>query len=371
MNNQFNNIKLPNNIDDVINLGIEKACVKKRNNNKKLRIKIALILLISTIALTTLGIKNPAFASNIPFIGGIFEKLQDKINFSGNYKDYSSNINEISYSNGTSVTISEALCDGESLYITYKIESKNPFKYTTSDESLITGIDDSNIGIKENELMQILEEGTIKTNFSNIEIPTSTSGIQGTYLDKNTFIGAAKYDISELNTTIPKDFKLNINLKALTLPSTLSELDKNIVIHKDQVLSGNWRFSIPISTNESIVKIIDINKSNKNGSSLDRILITPFEIKLQGKTEKIPSPKSEEEIHQYVISLKDDKDTPISSSSQTFKDGKYSVILERKNINSKYLTLSLLEEILDVPDENGITNIIDEKTLFTAKVKFD
>ena len=371
MNNQFNNIKLPNNIDDVIDLGVEKACAQKKNKNKKFKIKVASTILIITTTLTILGIKNPAFASSIPLIGGIFEKLQDKINFSGNYKDYSSNINEISHSNGTSVTISEALCDGESLYITYKIESKKPFKYTTSDESLINYIDNSNIGVKENELMQILEEGTIKTNFSNIEIPTATSGIQGTYLDKNTFIGAAKYDISELNTTIPKDFKLNINLKALTLPSTLPELDKNIVIHKNQVLFGNWKFSIPISTNESLVKIIDINKSNKNGSSLDRILITPFEIKLQGKTEKIQASKLGGETHQYVISLKDDKGDLISSSSQTFQDGKYSVILERKSINLKSLTLSLFEEILGIPDENGNTNIIDEKTLFTAKVKMD
>lgn len=371
MNNQFDNIKLPNNIDEVIQLGIEKACTTKKSKIKKFKFKVASFLLISTTAITILGIKNPAFASNIPLIGGIFEKLQDKIDFSGNYKNYSSNINETSYSNGTSVTISEVLCDGESLYVTYKIESRKPFKYTTSDESLITGVDDSNIGIKENELMQILEEGTIKTNFSDIKIPTTSAGIQGTYLNKNTFIGAAKYNISELNTTIPKDFKLNINLKTLSLPSTLPELDKDIIIHKEQVLMGNWNFNIPISTDDSLVKFIDINKSNKNGSSLDRILITPFEIKLQGKTEKIPPTKVGGKIHQYVISLKDDKGALISSTSQTFKDGKYSVILERKNINSKSLTLSLFEEILGVPDEDGNTNIIDEKTLFTAKVKID
>ncbi|MBM7834544.1 DUF4179 domain-containing protein [Clostridium sardiniense] len=371
MNNQFNNIKLPNNIDDVIDLGVEKACAQKKNKNKKFKIKVASTILIITTTLTILGIKNPAFASSIPLIGGIFEKLQDKINFSGNYKDYSSNINEISHSNGTSVTISEALCDGESLYITYKIESKKPFKYTTSDESLINYIDNSNIGVKENELMQILEEGTIKTNFSNIEIPTATSGIQGNYLDKNTFIGAAKYDIPKLNTTIPKDFKLNINLKALSIPSTLYEPAKDIVVNKDQILRGNWKFNIPISTDNSLVKIINVNKRNNYGSSLDSISITPFEIKLQGKTEKIPPTKAGGKIHQYGINIKDDKDSLVSSSSQTFKDGSYSVILERKNINSRSLTLSLFEEILCIPDENGNTTIIDEKTLFSTKFKID
>ena len=120
-------------------------------------------------------IVNPAFASNIPVVGGIFETLGNSLGFSGDFDKYAEpagdpeaestqesgnpkaevvdnsgqktdtvetddkNTGEpkngiTATQNGTSVTLSEVYCNDSALYLAFKIETEDKFPDTMTDQ---------------------------------------------------------------------------------------------------------------------------------------------------------------------------------------------------------------------------------------------
>ena len=111
------------NIDIKIHNGVQKAILEtseaKINKKKKLTGAIC-----ATIALIlALGIANPALAAKLP-IGNVFEAIEKNLFFPGNYSQYATSVNETTTSNGVDITLSEILCDGQYLYVTYIVEIK-------------------------------------------------------------------------------------------------------------------------------------------------------------------------------------------------------------------------------------------------------
>lgn len=74
-----------------------------------------------------MGMPNPVLAQKIPFIGKVFEYLQEQLDFSGLYSHYAVDQGDVANSSGLKVTISESYCDGLNLYISYEIKSEKPY----------------------------------------------------------------------------------------------------------------------------------------------------------------------------------------------------------------------------------------------------
>ena len=263
-NNEFSNIEITENIhkamDKAIDIGIERASMELKSKKIKKR-KIAIGITAACFCLVvTFGATNPALAAKLPIVGSVFEAIEKKIQFPGEYSQYATSVNEVVSDNGINVTLSDILCDGEGLYVTYKVESKESFKYTSRGNKLLD-VD---------QLMTM--EAYNKVNFSNKELDnTGFAGLEGKFIDENTFIGMERYYLDSLETEIPDTFDFQVKLTSIGTHG----YKKN---DKDQNINGTWAFKVPVKVDKSISKNIEVNYKTDNGFSLDSIIITPFNV---------------------------------------------------------------------------------------------
>ena len=121
-----------NEIDTMEVSDIEKANVKKylkkslkKNKGWKKKGLIAVALCCVVIgSVGVVGIRNPAYAAEIPVVGDIFRFLDN--GRTGVYEKYKENANEINItkeSNGVAITIKDAIFDGKTVSYTYEIKS--------------------------------------------------------------------------------------------------------------------------------------------------------------------------------------------------------------------------------------------------------
>ncbi|SFB26009.1 DUF4179 domain-containing protein [Clostridium frigidicarnis] len=285
--NEFSNIQIPLNIDDSIDKGIERALREiKRKKHKKMKIIIGTIV-ACLVMILTFGIVNPALASSIPFIGSAFEAIEKNIIFPGDYSQYATSVNETVSDKDVKITLSDILCDGEGLYVTYIVESEKPFKYTSWGDSPLTM----------NQLLT--KEAYNKVSFSDKELDnTGFAGLEGGFIDDKTFIGMERYYLNSLKTDIPDEFDFQVKLKSIGT-GALKEGEK------DQNFKGTWAFKVPVKVDKTISKNIDLNYEY-NGFSLDSMLITPIQTII-----KTTNPTNSS----YGIIIVDDKNNELKNYS--------------------------------------------------------
>lgn len=249
------NIKVPSQLNDYILKGFEKGVSDKKKDLKYKRIRIfKRIAIASVLGITLIGVTNPAMASKIPLVGSIFNKIEKYIRFPGNYSQYATSVNETVKSKGISVTISEVLCDGQSLYLTYKIEGDKSIKDMVQD----------------NQLM--LEDEYNITSFSNEElIQNNIGGLEGKLVDDYTFIGVRKFDLLSLNTEIPNEFEFK------TKTEVMGEFNGN----ESDLVFGTWAFKVPVKVNTDLRNKIDLNYNIGNGININSLSITPFDMAIE------------------------------------------------------------------------------------------
>ena len=157
--------------------------------------------------------QNPVWASNLPLIGHIFERMEGKLAFGENYKDYAEPLDKEAAENqesgqensgqsssdqdgsagkgaftrtvdGTTVTMSESYCSGSALYLSLMIESEEPFQDTRLD---LNGQPVICVNTKEKYSFNPQEQD----NFIYLE---------GEFLDENTYTGVMRIDLNMRNT---------------------------------------------------------------------------------------------------------------------------------------------------------------------------
>ncbi|SFD27644.1 DUF4179 domain-containing protein [Clostridium uliginosum] len=260
MNKNYENITIPDNIDDFIDMGVQRAIdVKNMKRKKSIRRNLG-ITAASLIAILTIGLSNPAMAAKIPIVGSVFQAIEKNIYFPSNYSEYSTSVNKTAYSNGVGVTLSDILCDGQSLYVTYIVESEKPFKYTSWGDAPLTM----------NQLMT--REKYNKVDFSDEKLDnTGIAGLEGKFIDDNTFVGMEKYKLSSLKTPIPDQFTFQIKYTDFETHS----LDNH---EERDVKSGTWAFKIPVKVNKDIRKVVNLDNIGNDSVTLNSLSITPFDM---------------------------------------------------------------------------------------------
>lgn len=341
MNNKLNDIKIPDNIDEVIHRGVNKAVMDKKIKSKKNN------RLVGSVAagigiIFAIGIVTPTSA-NIPIIGGVFEKIQDEIGFSGNYSKYATSINETVFHNGIGVTLSEVYCDGESLYVSYKVESEEEFKYTKYEYN-----PDRDYDITEEQAAnivgtQLLYAGEGKVNFSSENLNNhGVAGLEGKFIDNHTFVGVEKYDLEGINVDIPDEFEYKITIKNLRcMPWSGDE--------QDQVLKGKWSFKVPVKVDRESVKTITVNEINNEGYGVKDIRVTPFEIKI------VTQHKSNKKIWDYYVEVYDESGNRLDFDNQRWNEDNCITTIQSKGKEYKSLEVVLYREILKKVDETTST----------------
>lgn len=249
----FNDIKIPENIDDFIEDSFNNAYKLK---NKKRTKRISTIIAAGLICFIMLGVTRPTIASVIPPLEKVFEQLNDRLINGGKGVDYAT-VNESIKNNGVEVTLTDAIFDGRYLYASYIVKSDTPFKT-------------EEIPISER---QLLYQGNEKLSFTDEKLDSSgISGLEGVFTDDNTFEGVERYDLSLLKAPIPDDFEFEILIN-------LFRCFPNVGDDRAELMRvGDWGFKAKINREENLSKKIEINSTNSEGIGIGEIVVTPFEV---------------------------------------------------------------------------------------------
>lgn len=236
---------VPEDINKKIDETVENA--KKRRFNVK---KIAGICSIFVICTLLLGIAMPTYASNIPFIGSMLEKLNCK-----NYENYGSDLNITKESNGLKVTINKVVYDGLEIAIFYTVKSEKPME-----------VEPNFAGAK------------LKLNENELRFPGG--GESGEFLDnKKTYAGVLKYTVG-LSKIIWKNTPEKVkNNEDIEIPNEFV-----LSLDIDNVGGGKWTFDIPVAVEKisDKVKERECNIDLKNGYNINKIITTPINTELEG-----------------------------------------------------------------------------------------
>lgn len=145
----FEQIEIPDeDIRKSIRKGIQKAAVKDKKKNPLFRnLSVAAILFVTTVF--TLSFAFPSFAEKLPIIENIFELFEknEKEYIFEDYNRYATELGITKESNGVSMTLTEAVYDGENITVAFTINSEHdlgekPFiewEMAETDSSLIVG----------------------------------------------------------------------------------------------------------------------------------------------------------------------------------------------------------------------------------------
>lgn len=355
----FDNIKIPTNIDDVIKNAIDKAEEHKKLNNHTTKQKFKRIIPRTAAGfaiLLSLGIGTTAVASNIPAIKDVFQRIQNQISASGDYSKYATSINESVTSNGVSVTLSQALCDGENLYVSYIVHSEKPFKYLKYQYDPIKDYDLTEKEASKIVATQLIDDSENKVSFLNEELRNSGTGtLEGEYIDDHTFVGLEQFELHEYShyDEIPDSFEFTKEIKSFNNRSFNSEDNPNII-------EGSWNFKVPINVDKSLIVKKEVINLNYAGIGVKDIKITPIKI-------IVTLPYFEKlDTLEYDVWLKDENGNYLAGELATkFKDD-YIYVFNKENKDPKQLTVEINKNVF-IPQENGFKDIGDE-IIYTTEI---
>ena len=342
------NIDIPEILDIEIDKGINKGYKEIQSKKGSKRKLITCITAAGIMLFITFGIANPTFAAKLPIVGNVFKAIEKTLIYPSEYSKYATSINETVTDNGVSITLSDILCDGEGLYVTYIVESETPFKHTSWGDAPLTRT-------------QMLTKGSLaNVSFSDEELNDSgIAGLQGKFIDEKTFIGMQRYRLKSLNKEIPESFNFKVKLTSVgTKDLTLAE--------DDDYRKGEWAFDVQVKVDRSLSRTFDINYKGENGYSIDSVLITPFTIRINSSN---PDENSKSNIKAFDEA---NNEIPIETggylkdSNGNFNSNKISTSFHYDTSNLKNIRIVLYKSNLDdlgkLVTENA-TEILLEKII--------
>ncbi|MBU3878587.1 DUF4179 domain-containing protein [Faecalicatena sp. AGMB00832] len=264
----FKEIEIPEKeLNDVINQNLDKVHIlyKKKQRMKLISVCAAVAVLLA--AGFGICISNPVMASQIPLIGRLFNKVQDKQQYSG---DYSKNVQPVKGANvsetaGIKVTLSELYCNTEALNVSVLVESNEAFPQYAQE------------GYEEQGEMkqQIFMDVSHKFDFMKDEV---TQGYEymwvvGEFLDDHTFAGAFRinFNIGDLSAVeIPDSFQWDMHINRIEVGNETGKIET--------FSDAGWDLSakVTMDTEQTITK--ESNDFAPTGQGIISVTKTPYEI---------------------------------------------------------------------------------------------
>lgn len=345
-NDRFDAIPIPKELDRVVKIGIQKGMrERKRLHRKKaiLRYSASAAILLTAICAGILLVSEPSFAARLPFIGHIFSMIQEKVSYKGDFSEDSEvyvedtssasqnmtrpsdqkngNSSEsaasnslVQTSNGITVTVSEANCSAQALYLALCIENEEAFPADFIKTKNMDGyILDYDILYLTTDTYYDVPGLTRADRPSGSGYPTPYY-IEGEFVDDRTFTGIIRVPLDEdlessghaiNSSTAQTDAELIWEDKVTQLPEhftyyleisdiyadllqyegkSLTDPDGNEVTIQDPIqkhYNGTWNFAIDVTMNKEGARLIRVNKANENGVGIASVEKTDFEIKAE------------------------------------------------------------------------------------------
>lgn len=241
--------------------------------------KYAAAAAVALTAGTTLCISNPALAAKLPFIGKIFEEVEDSIPFSGNYSEKAGILAEatgeeqegnpvaspgiVKSDAGIEVTASEVYCDGLSVFLTAQIEVEQGGLDNMPEHY----IDDSRATAG---MMYLRGEWNLSGDGEAHSL--MNDNLEGKVIDDHTFVGMLKLNLEEYEQA---EGELSLRLSSIGWDDvTMADAED---ISESYRIDGRWDFDIPFSVDTESAKEYAVNVSG-NGYTIEKVFVSPYQV---------------------------------------------------------------------------------------------
>ncbi len=232
----------------------------------------AAVVLLAVV--TTVGY-GTALAAGIPFIGRIFEAIEQNVSFPGDYSgkaetlgasaaDGRGSADGITASDsGVSITASEVHCDGLSVFLTAEVRAdkgglENAPSYVTFD------------GSRESEMLYL--RGEWKLSGDSEAQTLMNNNLEGKVLDDHTFVGMVKLDLDGREL---EQGSLELRLADIGWDD-ITMLD-NQDISESVRIDGEWKLDIPFSVDKKTVREIEVN-IERNEYAIRKVFASPYQV---------------------------------------------------------------------------------------------
>lgn len=379
-NDRFDAIPIPKELNHVVKAGIQEGIrQKKRLHRNKILLRHSAIAaaLLAILCIGVLMVSDPALAAKLPVIGRIFSMVQEKVSYKGDFHDgaqiYNSDTSSqnqdqntthsseptsdkpsetppdnalVQTSNGLTITVSEANCSSQALYLALCIENEEPFPADFIKTKNMEGYlpDHDLLYLKTNTYYDV--PGLTKKERANGEAYGYSTPyyIEGVFVDDHTFTGIIRISLDEdLMTsghatnrdTAQTDADLVWEGRVEQLPSRftyyleISDIYADLLQYEDfqardpetnEVITlqdavqkhytGTWNFAIDITMNKEKTQVVQVNKTNDQGIGIASVEKTAFEIKAD-----IILP-SGAQPYDYVVVICDADGKPLQSQGE-------------------------------------------------------
>lgn len=293
---------------------------RKINKVKRGRslLKAAAVIVVMTGALLYY---TPTIAAKFPYIGRIFEQIEEHLTFSGDYtknnielteEDMAEAVRAEKYTaedQGIVITASETVSDGYSLYLTASIISYDD----QFNEILPIYVRES----EENTAAQIYIKGSWILNGTEYDIE---SEMEGKIVDDSIFVGMLKFDF-------PGKVENKNEVKIVITSIEYDNIEVEGVEHSSSshLINGQWELEVPFITEEKENKRIAINETHDH-IQIDELVITPYQVIVYGNNDSLEE-RVTEEIREEMLQI-----------NPNMMDGEMFDILGWNNV-SYYITL--------------------------------
>ena len=337
----------------------EKTVVHKNKlPRRRLMIGLAAAFLL---AFGIFGFSNPVLAGKIPFIGRIFQLVEGKLSYPGNYSEHSVSLateadindeetdeqenaqNEISsdeaahieddaantlnndakaYSRtcgDVTITLSEASYSEMAIYLSMELYSKEGFPEDFDNVRNMEGYQSTynSLYLRSRQSFDFSRADSslysTDTYDCSIEegLPTPYH-IEGTFADMHTFLGVIRIDLEAVREALqleklPPEFTYSIVIEKFW--GKLEEA-KEVEIGMEEAATiqerlkkyyeGPWSFTIPVVLDTENTQIKEIMDTNADGLGISKVTKTLYEIKAE-----ILLPEGEQP-YDYVVAITDE-----------------------------------------------------------------
>lgn len=316
---------------DVVQESIDSAYEKIRSgksvvrHSKRLRgrfmIGLAAALLL---AFGIFGFSNPVLAAKIPFIGRIFQLVEEKLSYPGNYSEHAVSLaNETDTTNeetnkqenavddtvktysqtcgDVTITLSEASYSEMAIYLSMELYSEEGFP---EDFNYVKNMEDyqlayNSLFLRSRQIFDLSQADpslyNTDTYTCSIEegLPTPYC-IEGIFTDTHTFLGVIRIDLETIQKALqieklPPEFTYSIVIEKfwgdlekaeeveITDPDTGEEFTIQNKVKK--YYEGPWSFTIPVALDTENTQTKEIMGTNADGFGISTVTKTLYEIK--------------------------------------------------------------------------------------------
>ena len=433
--NKFNAIVIPKGLEEAVQKGLADGnrILKKRNRSKNMVRWGSAAAAITLICILLLS--NPVLAAKIPIIGHIFEQVQDKYSYTGDFSSLATTLEDeeeqtgaepddtagkdeenTAYSksaDGTTVTLSEIYCNDQALYITLTIESKEVFP-------------DTFVDLNSNPVIALRTTENYSFNSDTIH---NLRYLEGKFIDEHTYAGIFRidlsdvaYDATEYNEEVNKllangksddtDADINAEIKKVDVPDEFNfDLEINQIIgdradtsllqnklagltedetvdftsklvypneYENYWFDGPLDYDLDVIVDSSRTTTMTINTTNDEGVGIASVEKTPFELKLN---EIYPTEESQADYFPIALDANGDI-LPYGGGV----GGSYVNVfaLQNHDISTVDIYICDYDEYMDElkgyywsddyeekKKEKTFKQLLDERAVYHTEVKFD